>query len=212
MLIAIGAVLAFVFFLIPTPREIAWAAETFVAVVLLMVIVLVGIAAAPMPCRILIHSLCYRWPAIDRRLLAIFDSMSDGLQGIRRPAQLVPTAVWSVVIWAVIVLSVWACFRAARLDLPVTAALCVIAFIGLGVSLPSSPGFIGVFQAATVLALSIFGVDKVDALGFSLLLHASQFIPVTVWGLLLLVVEHVGLTDAARAGGTPGITPPGDPD
>ena len=210
--VAIGAVLAFVFFLIPTPREIAWAAETFVVVVLLMVIVLVGIAAAPMPCRILIHSLCYRWPAIDRRLLAIFDSMSDGLQGIRRPAQLVPTAVWSVVIWAVIVLSVWACFRAARLDLPVTAALCVIAFIGLGVSLPSSPGFIGVFQAATVLALSIFGVDKVDALGFSLLFHASQFIPVTLWGLLLLVVEHVSLTDAARARETPGMTPPGEPD
>ena len=208
--VAIGAVLAFVFFLIPTPREIAWAAETFVGVVLLMVIVLVGIAAAPMPCRILIHSLCYRWPAIDRRLLAIFDSMSDGLQGIRRPAQLVPTAVWSVVIWAVIVLSVWACFRAARLDLPVTAALCVIAFIGLGVSLPSSPGFIGVFQAATVLALSIFGVDKVDALGFSLLLHASQFVPVTLWGLLLLVVEHVSLTDATRAGGAPGMTQPGE--
>ncbi|HEX6774775.1 MAG TPA: lysylphosphatidylglycerol synthase transmembrane domain-containing protein [Methylomirabilota bacterium] len=210
--VAIGAVLAFVFFLIPTPREIAWAAETFVGVVLLMVIVLVGIAAAPMPCRILIHSLCYRWPAIDRRLLAIFDSMSDGLQGMRRPAQLVPTAVWSVVIWMAIVFSVWACFRAARLDLPVSAALCVIAFIGLGVSLPSSPGFIGVFQAATVLALSIFGVDKVDALGFSLLLHASQFIPVTLWGLLLLVVEHVSLTDAARARETPGMTPPGDPD
>jgi uncharacterized membrane protein YbhN (UPF0104 family) len=177
-----------------------------------MVIVLVGIAAAPMPCRILIHSLCYRWPAIDRRLLAIFDSMSDGLQGMRRPAQLVPTAVWSVVIWVAIVCSIWACFRAARLDLPVSAALCVIAFIGLGVSLPSSPGFIGVFQAATVLALSIFGVDKVDALGFSLLLHASQFIPVTLWGLLLLVVEHVSLTDAARARETPGMTPSGDPD
>src|SRR4030095_14190609 len=106
--------------------------------------------------------------------------------------------VWSVVIWAVIVLSVWACFRADRLDLPVTAALCVIAFIGLGVSLLSRPGFFGVFQAATVLALSIFGVDKVDALGFSLLFHASQFIPVTLWGLLLLVVEHVRLSHAAR--------------
>ena len=106
-----------------------------------------------------------------------------------------------MVIWAAIVFSVWACFRAARLDLPVSAALCVLAFIGLGVSLPSSPGFIGVFQAATVLALSVFGVDKVDALGFSLLLHASQFIPVTLWGLLLLVVEHVSLTDATRPAG-----------
>ena len=102
----------------------------------------------------------------------------------------------------------WTCFRAARLDLPVTAALCVIAFIGLGVSLPSSPGFIGVIQAATVLALSFFGVAKADALGFSLLLHASQFVPVTLWGLLLLVVEHVSLKEVGRVRGAPGMAPP----
>ena len=209
--IAVGTVLAFVFFLIPTPREVAWAAEAFVGIVLVMLIVLVAITAAPLPCRILIHSLSYRWPAIERRLLAIFDTMSDGLQGMRRPSQLLPAAIWSLVIWVVIILSVWTCFRAARLDLPVTAALCVIAFIGLGVSLPSSPGFIGVFQAATVLALSFFGVNKVDALGFSLLLHASQFVPVTAWGLLLLVVEHVSLTEATRAGRAPEMAPPGEP-
>jgi uncharacterized membrane protein YbhN (UPF0104 family) len=70
-----------------------------------------------------------------------------------------------------------------------------------------------VFQAATVLALSFFGVDKVDALGFSLLLHASQFVPVTAWGLLLLVVEHVSLTEARRvSGGPPATTSSGETD
>jgi hypothetical protein len=209
--LAVGTVLAFVFFLVPTPREVAWAAEAFVGIVLAMLIVLVAITAAPLPCRILIHSLTYRWPAIEHRVLAIFDTMSDGLQGMRRPSQLLSAAIWSLVIWVVIVLSVWTCFRAARLDLSVTAALCVIAFLGLGVSLPSSPGFIGVYQAATVLALSLFDVGKVDALSFSLLLHASQFVPVTAWGLLLLVVEHVSLTEATRAGGAAKVAPPGEP-
>ena len=208
--LAVGIVLAFVFFQIPTPREVAWASEVFVALVLAMMVVLVAIAAAPLPCRILIRSLTYRWPGIERRLLVVFDTMSDGLQGMRRPSQLLPTALWSVAIWVVIVLSVWTGFRAASLELPMTAALCVIAFIGLGVSLPSSPGFIGVIQAATVLALSFFGVGKADALGFSLLLHAAQFLPVTLWGLLLLVVEHVSLTEAARVGGAPGMAPPGE--
>ena len=199
--LAVGIVLAFVFFQIPTPREVAWASEVFVGLVLAMLIVLVTIAAAPLPCRILIHSLIYRWPGIERRLLLVFDTMSDGLQGMRRPGQLLPTAAWSLAIWGAIVLSVWTGFLAASLDLPMTAALCVIAFIGLGVSLPSSPGFIGVIQAATVLALSFFGVGKADALSFSLLLHASQFLPVTVWGLLLLVVEHVSLAEAGRGAG-----------
>jgi len=208
--LAIGIVLAFVFLRVPTPREFAWAAETFVGVVLAMVVVLIAVTAAPLTCRTVVRSLSYRWPAIQRRLLGIFDAMSDGLQGLRRPAQFVPTALWSVVIWVLVILSVWTAFRAARLELPVTAALCVLAFIGLGVSLPSSPGFIGVFQAAAVLALTIFGVDRTDALGFSLLLHASQFIPVTVWGLLLLVVEHVSLTDAARVRGAAAVGPPGE--
>lgn len=208
--LAVGIVLAFVFFLIPTPREVAWAAETFVALVLGTMAVLAAITAAPLPCRILIHSLVYRWPAVERRLLLIFDTMSDGLQGMRRPSQLVPTALWSLAIWAAIVASVWACFEAGRLDLPVTAALTVIAFIGLGVSLPSSPGFIGIIQAATVLALSFFGIGKTDALGFSLLFHASQFVPITLWGLALLVVEQVSLTDVARVGGAPSLTAPGE--
>jgi len=207
--IAIGLILGLVFFVVPAPREVAWAAETFVGAVIAMVAVLVAIAAAPLTCRTILHTLTYRWPAIERRLLSIFDSMSDGLQGLRRPAQLVPTLLWSLVIWGAIVFAVWSCFEAARLQLPVSAALCVLAFLGLGISLPSSPGFIGVFQAATVLALSLFGVSRMDALSFSLLLHASQFVPVTVWGLLLLVVEHVSLTDARKVRGAPDITPPG---
>jgi len=207
--LAIGLILALVFVSVPAPREIAWAAGIFVGVVLAMMAVLVGITATPLTCRTVLHTLTYRWPALERRLLSIFDSMSDGLHGLRRPAQLVPTLLWSVVVWAAIIFAICACFKAARLELPVSAALCVLAFLGLGISLPSSPGFIGVVQAATVLALSLFGVSRVDALSFSLLLHASQFVPVTVWGLLLLVVEHVSLTDARRVGAAPSMTPPG---
>ncbi len=196
--LAIGLMLVISLTLVPTPREIAWAAEVFGALVLLLSLALVVIAAAPLSCRILIHSLAYRWPAIERRLLQVFDVMADGLQSMRRLRQLVPIVIWSVVIWLLIVFSFWTAFRAATLDLPLLAATTVIAFVGLGISLPSSPGFIGIIQAATVLALSFFGVPRADALSFSLLLHASQFVPVTVWGLALLVVEHVSLSAASQ--------------
>jgi len=66
------------------------------------------------------------------------------------------------------------------------------------VSLPSSPGFVGVIQAATVLALALFAVPRTEALSFSLLLHASQFFPVTALGLVCLFLEHIRLTDATR--------------
>ena len=41
------------------------------------------------------------------------------------------------------------------------------------------------------------------ALSFSLLLHVSQFVPVTVWGLVLLFVEHVSLAEAVRTQDVP---------
>jgi len=196
--LAIGLILATSLTLVPTPREIAWAAEMFGAFVFVLLLALVVIAVAPLPCRIFIHSLTYRWPAIERRLLQAFDVMADGLQSMRRPRQLVPIVIWSVMVWIFVVLAFWTAFWAASLDLSLLAALTVIAFVGLGVSLPSSPGFIGIIQAATVLALSFFGVPRADALSFSLLLHASQFVPVTVWGLALLVVEHVSLSAASQ--------------
>ena len=57
---------------------------------------------------------------------------------------------------------------------------------------------VGVVQAATVLALALFDVPRTEALSFSLLMHASQFLPVTAVGLVFLFLEHVRLTDATR--------------
>ena len=45
-------------------------------------------------------------------------------------------------VWTIVVLAVWVCFKAARLELSVSAALCIFVFLGLAISLPSSPGFV----------------------------------------------------------------------
>jgi hypothetical protein len=126
--------------------------------------------------------------------------MTEGLRGVRTPHHAIPLALSSLAIWLALALSVWTAMHAAQLDLPLVASWVVLAFLGLGVSLPSSPGFVGVIQAATVLALALFAVPRAEALSFSLLFHASQFFPVTAVGLVCLLLEHVSLADAARAG------------
>jgi uncharacterized membrane protein YbhN (UPF0104 family) len=94
--------------------------------------------------------------------------------------------------------AVWTALHATHLDLPLSASFAVLAFMGLGVSLPSSPGYVGVIQAATVLALALFSVPRADALSFSLIFHAAQYFPVTAYGLVLLLVEQVSLAEARR--------------
>jgi len=133
----------------------------------------------------------------------ILGTMSEGLRGVRAGHHFIPILLSSIMIWALLALSIWAALLAAHFNLPLAASWTVLAFQGLGVSLPSSPGYVGVIQAATVLALALFSVPHTEALAFSLLIHAAQFFPVTLYGLVLLFVEHVSLTEAAHTVGAP---------
>jgi uncharacterized protein (TIRG00374 family) len=196
--LAVGLIVAALLLVVPVSGELRWSILLFLGLDLAGILVLIAIATAPGACRTLIETLFHRIGGLERRLLALLDTMIEGLRGVRASHHVIPITVYSAAIWLFFALSVWTALHAAHLDLPLRAAFTVLAFLGLGVSLPSSPGFVGVVQAATVLALALFAVPRAEALSFSLLIHASQFVPVTVVGLLCLLLEHVSLADAAR--------------
>ncbi len=198
--LALGLIIAGLLLLVPVPVEMRWSIAIFLALDLAAILVLALIAVAPGICRVLIEAIFHRVGWLERRLLALLGTMTEGLRGVRAPHHAIPLALSSLAIWLALALSVWTAMHAAQLDLPLVASWVVLAFLGLGVSLPSSPGFVGVIQAATVLALALFAVPRAEALSFSLLFHASQFFPVTAVGLVCLLLEHVSLADAARAG------------
>jgi uncharacterized protein (TIRG00374 family) len=199
--LAVGLIVAALLLVVSVPAELRWSIVLFLVVDLIGIVILAAIAIAPGVCRALVETLFYRVGWLERRLLALLDTMTEGLRGLRAARHVVPITACSVAVWVSFALSVWTALHAAHLDLPLVAAWTVLAFLGLGVSLPSSPGFVGVVQAATVLALALFAVPRTEALSFSLLIHASQFFPVTGVGLLCLLLEHVSLGDAARVGG-----------
>jgi len=201
--LAVGLIVAALFFAVAVPRELRGPAFFFLAVDLIAMVLLAVLAFAPGWCATVVRALFHRWAWVERRLMDVLGTMSEGLRGVRAGHHVLPIVVSSAFIWLVLALAIWTALRAATLDLPVAASWTVLAFLGLGVSLPSSPGFVGVIQAATVLALALFAVPRTDALSFSLLLHASQFFPVTVGGLVLLMMEHVSLSEATRAAGGP---------
>ncbi len=62
----------------------------------------------------------------------------------------------------------------------------MLAFVGLGVSLPSTPGYVGTFHGAAVLAVGLFGVSRSTGFGYALLFHATQILPITLLGWLYL--------------------------
>ena len=196
--LAVGVIVAALFLTIPIPSQLRWPAAIFLIVDVVAMVALVVIALAPGWCSGVARVLFHRWSWVERRAMDVLGTMSEGLRGVRAGHHFVPIALSTVLIWLLFALSVWTGLRAAHLDLPLAASWTVLAFLGLGVSLPSSPGYVGVVQAATVLALALFSVPRTEALSFSLLIHASQFVPVTLYGIVLLLVEHVSLADATR--------------
>jgi uncharacterized protein (TIRG00374 family) len=197
--LVIVLMLAVLVLLIPVPRVVEWAAGVLFAINLVGVSVLVVVARAPGMCRRLLLRLTGHWPAIARTIMSIFDTGLRGLDGIRTPSQLPRLALWTTVVWLLPATAAWAMLRAVHLDLPFGASWTVLAFVGVGISVPSAPGYVGVFHAAATAALEVFGVPRSTALAYALLYHASAIVPITIVGWLYLLREHVSLGEARRA-------------
>jgi uncharacterized membrane protein YbhN (UPF0104 family) len=57
-----------------------------------------------------------------------------------------------------------------------------LAAAAIGVSVPSSPGNVGVYEAAMVTGLSVFAVDPAVALAFAITAHMLYFIITGIFG------------------------------
>ena len=61
--------------------------------------------------------------------------------------------------------------------------------------MPQGPGYVGVFEAVTRVALVLYGVAPALAVSYALAYHISTFIPITALGLWSLSRAHLHLAD-----------------
>ncbi|HEX2922680.1 MAG TPA: lysylphosphatidylglycerol synthase transmembrane domain-containing protein, partial [Chloroflexota bacterium] len=94
-----------------------------------------------------------------------------GLKGVR---QFVAVSFTSVGIWLATALSFYFGQLAFHIQAPMESALLVTSLTSLGMVVPSSPSYLGVFHYLTVLAMVAYGVDKEVALGFAIVMHLQQ--------------------------------------
>jgi len=197
--LAVVLILAMLVLVVTVPRFLEVAALVVLAIDLVGIAVLIALVVTPDGCARLIARLTRRWPAMQRRALSVFETFVHGLDGIRTPSHALPLIAWTIAVWLTPALAAWTMLLALDLRLPFIAGWAVLAFVGLGVSIPSAPGYVGVFHAAAVLAVGLFGVSQSAGVGYALLFHASQILPVTLLGWLYLVREQVSLGEATRA-------------
>jgi glycosyltransferase 2 family protein len=130
------------------------------------------------------------------------DHLLSGMDAFDSPRNNAAIAIYCVIIWVLSVFENYFAQIAFDLPAPVTAAVLVCIVNVLGMLIPSSPGYIGVFEYLTVLTLGLFAIDPSVALSYALVLHVTVFVPLVGLGLLAMWRESLSFakvsTRAAR--------------
>ena len=106
---------------------------------------------------------------------------------------------WSFFVWLLASLAVYCMLLGFLPDSPLYMGIFVMAIIALGIALPSVPAGIGLWEAAAVAALAVFGVDKETALAYAVAMHITIFVKMAVLGMVGLYFEGENLNHLTRA-------------
>ena len=127
-----------------------------------------------------------RRPGFAARVEAAAINATRGLVALRDPVLAVRGFALTVASWLVLAISYLILMEAFALDLPLAAAILVTVAINLSLVLPSSPAALGVFEAATIIALTAFDVPQAEALSYAIVLHVLNLVPFLLIGAALL--------------------------
>ncbi len=133
-----------------------------------------------------------RLPWADRAdLTRIAGSLIDGLRGVTHLNQGLPLILGSAVIWAVISTFYWLVLLAFDRSQPFVAGLAVTSVTALGMTIPASPGYIGVFEFLTRETMVLLGMKPEPALSYALVAHAIVYTVYTLLGLIGMAQQHL---------------------
>lgn len=128
----------------------------------------------------------FRHPLITRIRDAAGEAMASG-SVLRRPVDATWLVLLTTLIIATAILNNYLVLLALDLVLPVSASALLLVGLQVGVTLPSLPGTIGVFEYVCVVTLAVYGVERATAFSYGILLHALVMVPPTIVGLLFML-------------------------
>jgi uncharacterized protein (TIRG00374 family) len=124
--------------------------------------------------------------------------IQENLKRITSPLLILLFAAISFSTWFCMSVALYAVILALHVSVPFVCVPFVCALLNMGITIPSSPGYIGLYQFLLVYLLSLFGVPKYEAFAVSVLYHASWYVPYTLLGFLLLLRENLKIADIRR--------------
>jgi len=148
------------------------------------------------------NHLSKRFTTIEKSFLSKFArravEIQENLQRIGSPLTIIFFVIISFFIWLSMSMALWVVIRALGVPVSIRCIPFVCALLNIGITIPSSPGYVGLYQFLLVYLLSIFGVPRYEGFAVSILYHASWYIPYTIVGFALTLREHLRIRDIRK--------------
>jgi len=125
-------------------------------------------------------------------LLHLVDQVLLGMRAFHSAGRFLGFAALTVAIWLSDACTAMICGRGLGLQLSFPVAMLLITAMGLGSALPSTPGYVGIYQFVAVTVLVPFGFSKDAALAYILVAQAIGYVTVLLLGLPCVYVLKRG--------------------
>jgi uncharacterized protein (TIRG00374 family) len=142
----------------------------------------VVVLAAPIAAERLVRRLLPSTRLADR-IVSLIEGIRQGLVVLRTPGRLAGVILWSLILWLVNALAFYVGFGAFDIPVSYYGALLLQGLLILGISIPSTPGFFGPFEAVIVAVLALYGIPNDVAFSYAISFHLTSFVPITLLGL-----------------------------
>lgn len=116
-------------------------------------------------------------------LLGLAEQVLEGLRAFHDWGRFAGFVGLTVVIWMSDSCATIAGARALGIGLSFRVAMLLLAGLGLSSALPSTPGYVGIYQFVAVTVLTPFGVSRDGALAYILVAQALAYAVVLLFGL-----------------------------
>jgi uncharacterized protein (TIRG00374 family) len=158
----------------------------------------VGYYRRPWLQRLVLRSVSWFSPRLGERLSGITGRFLEGLQVCVSRRQVLGLALLSVGTWGVLVRYFQVVGQALGLQLSLAAYVVVVFTTAFGTIIPAAPGSVGTFHGFARLGLFLAGVASGEAaLAYAAVIHALEWVLVTVSGLYFLACDRLSLLTGA---------------
>ncbi len=134
------------------------------------------------------------WAAIPRKLpipaplteklIGIMEKVLDGIRALHDLRRVLIFGGFTLAIWSCDTFTAIIGMQALGMSMSPPVAFFLITGLALGSVLPSTPGYVGIYQIVAISVLVPFGYSNADAIAYILLFQVLQFANYAVWGLL----------------------------